>query len=480
LIIKLLKNILQKKLTKDFLIYGFGSMMVSMSSFLLLPIYIRSMSIEEYGLLSIVLVIPIFLNPLISLSLEGTVIRFYYEWKKKNILKKSIFSIWVFMLTWGALISFILLLPFKNILQSFVQSVDYNPFLILIIIITYLNITYNFVGKILRAKEDPKSFVFISVFSTVLKLLLIIFFVSYMKLESLGALYGILISDTIMFFICLVILLKNIEPSFYFPSFKEVLLFVLPSLPGLILINFGVILDRFILDKFFNQTEIGIYSLSIKIASLSLIILTVVQMVIIPYYVKIHERSDGTNKINLINKLAVNIFFVISIFTVLFVPELGLLLGKEMDSGIFQIIALLASAYFFQILLFIPNIQFYLSKKLIYTTYSVVFQISSFLLLSFFMVPNYGLNGLAFSLLISNILLLSINSYFGNNVYPLKNSKVVFFSILNIIFLILVLMYSKNIVEISFNSFVIKSILIGFCIFLFIKKLTKSFLLKHV
>ena len=151
-----------------------------------------------------------------------------------------------------------------------------------------------------------------------------------------------------------------------------------------------------------------------------------------------------------------------------------------MDSGIFKIIALLASAYFFQILLFIPNIQFYLSKKLIYTTYSVVFQISSFLLLSFFMVPNYGLNGLAFSLLISNILLLSINSYFGNNVYPLKNSKVVFFSILNIIFLILVLMYSKNIVEISFNSFVIKSILIGFCIFLFIKKLTKSFLLKHV
>lgn len=477
---KLLKNILQKKITKDFLVYGFGSMVTSMSSFFLLPIYIRSMSIEEYGLLSLVLAIPIFLNPLISLSLEGTVIRFYYEWKKKNILKKSIFSIWVFMLMWGALISLILLLPFKNILQSFVQSVDYNPFLILIIIITYLNITYNFVGKILRAKEDSKSFVFISVFSTVLKLLLIIFFVSYMKLESLGALYGILISDTIMFFICFVILLKNIEPSFYFPSFKEVLLFVVPSLPGLILINFGVIADRFILDKFFNQTEIGIYSLSIKIASLSLVILTVFQLVIIPYYVKIHERSDGINKINLINKLSVNIFFVISIFTVLFVPELGFLLGKEMDSGIFQIIALLASAYFFQILLFIPNIQFYLSKKLIYTTYSVVFQISSFLLLSFFMIPNYGLNGLAFSLLISNILILSINSYFGNNVYPLKNSKVVFFSILNIVFLILLSVYSKNIVEISFNSFILKLILTGFCIFHFFKKLTKLFSLKDV
>ena len=480
MIIKLLKNILQKKLTKDFLIYGFGSMMVSMSSFLLLPIYIRSMSIEEYGLLSIILTIPIFLNPIISLSLEGTVIRFYYEWEKKKILKKSIFSIWVVMLSWGALISFILLLPFKNILQFFVQSVDYNPFLVIIIIITYLNITYNFVGKILRAKEDSRSFVFISVFSTVLKLLLIIFFVSYMELESLGALYGILISDIIMFFICFMILLKNIQPSFYFPSLKEVLFFVIPSLPGIILINFGVVADRFILDKFFNQTEIGIYSLSIKIASLSLVILTVFQLVIIPYYVKIHEKSNGINKINLINKLAVGIFFLLSICIVLFVPELGLLLGKEMDSGIFKIIALLASAYFFQILLFIPDIQFYLSKKLIYLTYSVIIKISSFFLLSFLIIPYYGLNGLAFSLLISNILLLSINSYFGNNVYPLKNSKVVFFSILNIIFLILVLMYSKNIVEISFNSFVIKSILIGFCVFLFIKKLTKSFLLKHV
>ena len=477
---KLLKNILQKKITKDFLIYGFGSMVASMSSFLLLPIYIRSMSIEEYGLLSIVLAIPVFLNPLISLSLEGTVIRFYYEWKKKKILKKSIFSIWVFLLTWGAFISFILLFPLKNILQSFVQSVDYNPFLILIIILTYLNITYNFVGKILRAKEDSKSFVFISVFSTVLKLLLIIFFVSYMKLESLGALYGILISDTIMFFICVIILLKNIEPSFYFQSFKEVLFFVLPSLPGIILINFGVIADRFLLDKFFNQTEIGIYSLSIKIASLSLIILTIFQMVIIPYYVKIHERSDGINKINLINKLAVYIFFIISIFIVLFVPEIGFLLGKEMDSNIFQIIALLVSAYFFQILQFIPSIQFYLSKKLIYLTYSVIFQISSFFFLSFLMIPDYGLNGLAFAFLVSNILILLINSYFGNNVYPLNNSKVVLFSILNIVFLILVFIYSKNIVEISFNSFFMKSILTSFCIFLFFRKLTKLFLFNHV
>jgi len=96
------------------------------------------------------------------------------------------------------------------------------------------------------------------------------------------------------------------------------------------------------------------------------------------------------------------------------------------------------------------------------------------------MIPNYGLNGLAFSLLISNILILSINSYFGNNVYPLKNSKVVFFSILNIVFLILLSVYSKNIVEISFNSFILKLILTGFCIFHLFKKLTKLFSLKDV
>lgn len=151
-----------------------------------------------------------------------------------------------------------------------------------------------------------------------------------------------------------------------------------------------------------------------------------------------------------------------------------------MDSGIFKIIALLASAYFFQILLFIPDIQFYLSKKLIYLTYSVIIKISSFFLLSFLIIPYYGLNGLAFAFLVSNALLLLINSYFGNKVYPLNDSKVSFYSTFNIIFLILILTYSKNIVEISFNSFFIKTIFISFCMFLFIKKQTKLFLTKHV
>ena len=130
-ILNLIWKIFSKKLSKDFLIYGFGSLVTSASSFILLPFYIRSMSIEQYGLLTIVLAIPVFLNPLITLSLEGSVLRFYYDWEKRNILKKSIFSVWLFIMLWGLIISLTFLFPLKNLLQFFVKSIDYNPYLIL-------------------------------------------------------------------------------------------------------------------------------------------------------------------------------------------------------------------------------------------------------------------------------------------------------------------------------------------------------------
>ena len=73
------------KLNKDIIIYGVGSVASSLSSFVLLPFYIRKMSVEEFGVLSLTLIVPVFITSFMSLSLEGAVMRFYYEWKDKGV-----------------------------------------------------------------------------------------------------------------------------------------------------------------------------------------------------------------------------------------------------------------------------------------------------------------------------------------------------------------------------------------------------------
>ena len=158
-----------------------------------------------------------------------------------------------------------------------------------------------------------------------------------------------------------------------------------------------------------------------------------------------------------------------ALFIILFIPEIGLLLGKNIDSEIFIIISLITTAYFFQVLLFIPNIQFFLSKKLIYTSFSIIIQITSFFGFSYLFIPNYGLYGIAFSFLLSNFIVLFINNYFGNKVFAFGNSNVILFSFLIIIFLVTILFFLKYVIEIGFMIFIIKSIFIGFFVFNFYK-----------
>ena len=68
-----------KRLVKDSLIYGIGTVSRSLIGFILIPLYTRYLTTEEYGILALALVALASLNILFELGMSKALFRFYFE-----------------------------------------------------------------------------------------------------------------------------------------------------------------------------------------------------------------------------------------------------------------------------------------------------------------------------------------------------------------------------------------------------------------
>jgi len=463
----------KKNIIKNILLYGGGNVAMAASSFLLIPIYIRNMPIEEYGKLTIALSIPVVLTSIMTLQLEGSVMRYYYEWKRDNIEKKAMFTIWVTMLAWSFLMAFLFLLLGNKFFKFFFHNLTFDPYFIIVIYLSLIAVSVNYVGKILRIKENAKLFVFINYFTTILKFIFIFIAVVIFKLNSIGALYAVLISDIITLIPVLYILYINFEFKFYRPAIIQAIKLELPSAPGQLLLNFTSISDRFILDKFFKGENLGIYVLATKIGSLLLILFNMIQLGLTPYYLKISSNiNNSTTKINKVNKLLFYFIFISAAILILFSPEIVFLIGSKVPRDVIKFIPLIVVGYYFQTLQFSSQIEFYIQKKLIYTTYSSILMIILTFVLSYLLSPIFGLLGLSMALILTSYIILVINNYFChklNSSYEKPSNRNFV-----LLFLLGIAMFA-----ISFNQsililtilFLIKFIILFFLIYNFIIKI---------
>jgi len=471
-LVRLITSFFKLKLNKDIIIYGVGSVASSLSSFVLLPFYIRKMSVEEFGVLSLTLIVPVFITSFMSLSLEGAVMRFYYEWKDKGVEKKSIFTLWITMTIWSLIISILLFIFGGSLFNAVLKNVPFSPYIQIAIFSSFLSVTYSFVGKILRIQENAKSFVVLNYSGTILKFALIIIFINNVSSSAIGALYGILVADFVMLIPALFILNKYIEPLFFKNSIFESLKLELPALPGVILTNFAFLFDRFFLDKFFSSGEIGKYSISLKVAGIILAIMSIFQLALTPFFLKTsYQSSNASFRIGLVKGIYSDLMFVFSFMLILFSHEIIFLITKNNEPSVSLILPILISAYYFQSLIFVPHIQFYIAKKLIYTTMSTILLLVLFSLLALFLTPRFGLLGFSFAFLVTNLIVFIANEFYSKKAYfVVSKNKILNHSSILLMALLLTLSDQNTVINPGKYIFVIKLIILSVFLILYLNK----------
>jgi len=260
-----------KQLLKHSAIYGIGNIAISLLSFLLVPLYTHYLTVGEFGVYSLMIIVYSLMSLVVDLGLSSSVSRYYFDDARANgsetpsVFRKRLLSTATAV---TALSSAGLAVGSYFAAGWVARALFHAPeFEIYLRIIAAALLCYGLATApmiYLRISERPLAYSAITCCQVFLFLALNILFLTGLQLGVLGIFYSLLASTAAYAFLALAAVARDLRPEFDAPLTRKLFRFGLPFLPVLLLkwvIDFS---DRYVLDHYASISSVGIYSLGYK------------------------------------------------------------------------------------------------------------------------------------------------------------------------------------------------------------------------
>ncbi|SHK17672.1 Membrane protein involved in the export of O-antigen and teichoic acid [Clostridium cavendishii DSM 21758] len=427
-----------KNLFKHIFNYGFATVLTSVLSFLLVPIYTRFLTPTDFGVIDIVNMFINIISVIIVLGLNSTLSIYYYNAKSIEEFKKSYSNVinFLMIISLFAIIIFV----FINNQASFNIFRNTSKYIINLSFITgVFTALGQFPFYILQFRESSRMYGILSVFKFFCTAVLNIIFIVPMKLGALGMVLSYFIVSTIFLLIGAII------------SAKYYLLFLnLKDILSMLKISIGVIphsiagwalvfLDRIFLNKYVDMSEIGIYSFAYKIGTLMYILVCAINQAWSPIFMKTaNEKGEEAKKIfNKSNKIYILIVGIINLLICLFAKEITIVMGSVAYINAYKIIPFITISYFFNGLYFMIINSLFYTKKTKYLPVATVTSVIVNAICNSILVPLIGIYGAAVTNVVTYITLFYIVYRLNNKFYGIKIPFNILFLTLLIQFIII-------------------------------------------
>jgi O-antigen/teichoic acid export membrane protein len=465
-----------KDFFKAFLSFGLATSIEKLLGFIILPIYTREFNKIEYGIIDMTSTLLAVASIFGLLQLETSLQRFYYEYKglKRRLLVSDIY-IWIGGCS--LLISTLMFLLSSFISEKLFQSSHYSV-LIKIISIQLPLVNLSMLGLVLlRFEKENIKFVVVIVMKVIFSLLFIYWFVVYLKIGIVGVFYAQVCS----IFLSTALVTYYISHLFIFRLSKIVsyknLKYALPQFPARVGSMVLGQADRFFMLAFLNLGAIGIYSVSMKLASTIQLVTTAFILAWAPF---MHDQFKKENN----KKVFANVFPIVTGVTFLFVSLISLF-STEM-------VKLLASKEFYSSYKYVGGLALFFSliivketidigpkilEKTKYLSYTFILSMIVNVFSLYFLIRIFKLEGVVFSMIITNLFLVTISWFISNKLYYIP------YSIRKFVVLItppLLLSISNMFLEVSFlNRLLIAMLCVAFYAIL-LRRFYKNFRLQFL
>lgn len=283
---------------KQFLIYGVSGAASRLAALILVPIYTRTLSIETYGLLEVLLAVHTLTVLIAGLQSESAVARDYFEAEKEAR---------VHGLTWGAVLisvsgAGILLVGVALAAALDMLPADILPFLPLIALMILPAQLLGIQLVVLRFSGSPMSFAFISFLDLALSAIFSVILIVGMGMGVAGALLGLLAGKTI----CVALAWprtfgrpRELRSTGAF--IKPMLAYSLPVLGPVLLNWIQTHGSRILLAVFLSLSDVAVAGIAMKVGALYGLLVYSFRLVWEPYAFKglaeVENNSDFYNRI---------------------------------------------------------------------------------------------------------------------------------------------------------------------------------------
>lgn len=284
-----------RKAAQDSLIYGLGEVTTRLVAFLLIPLYTRFLTPEDYGVIGVVLVLLPLLASAVNMGIISAFYRFYfisYDAQDEEVVISTAFFFNV--LSSACFLSlFVLLAP--NVSLLFTGDASYSLYFQMGMVSLFFSNLKAFGLAILRVQRRTWFYVVSVVSSFILNLILNIYLVAILRLGVMGIILGQLVSQISVTIVMVpLVIIKEVNLCWSFRVLKGMLSFGIPLIP----INLAAWVIRSapvpLLARLSSLTESGLYSMGYKFGSIiSLLIVAPFQLGWGPIAYSIAENQDA-------------------------------------------------------------------------------------------------------------------------------------------------------------------------------------------
>lgn len=413
----MLKDI--KNTIKQSAVYGLSRISTKLIAFILLPLLTLNFTVPEYGVYVLTESLWQILWAVFLFGFESGVVRWYLEITDELKRKRFLFSVALFLVVFNSLL-FILIYLFSGPISSIVyENTGLAKFVIYASMIAAVESFSFIVFLLLRIEEKAKLYSILAVLSTLISLVLQIYFLQYSQIKLEGVFISKIAAPLLIIIVLLPYFIRHIKIGIERTLLSELLKYSFPIMIASLVITLLNQVDRYILGSITGLRDVGIYGLAYNISGL--INFLVVSPFSLAFTVLSWKKLKDDNAKRFYTKTITYLFLAviyISLIIALFTPHLIKIFAMKTDYWT-------ASKYVPWIILampfygihFVGVFSFYVTKKTKYVFISYLIALAVNVICNFIFIPKFGIYGASFVNLGSFMVLCIAIYYFSKSNY---------------------------------------------------------------
>lgn len=407
-----------KFLLRDTFIFGLAQGLSRSFALITFPILSRNLNVSDYGLLDLFLTISGFIVIFLIFGQDSAVARYFYDTDKNKIRKQIISQSLLIQILLSLIILPILAFINKNLEEFFNIQNFYSYFSIILMTIPCM-VIINFSQNILKWTFERKNFLFLTIGFSFTQATLLIIGVFYLDFNVTTALTINLLSNIIFALLGIIFVRKWITFKYKKLYANKLIIFAIPVGMACIIESFLPVIERQLIVKYLNFYDLGIYAAASKIAMIIALFIGAFQICWDPMAVAIFKEKNAYKTYNHVSKNFCALICIMVLIIDFISKDLIILFASERYEASSFIVFPLCMAFGVQSLGGITEIGISLSKRTYLLFIPYFFFLLTFFITFFYFIPIFGILGIAFSMLVSQIVKTITSSFIAQIIFPI-------------------------------------------------------------
>jgi O-antigen/teichoic acid export membrane protein len=407
-------------LFRNVAIYGLGDAATSIVSFLLLPLYVRYLTPEDYGVIGLLLTVEVVSKILFRWGVDASFMRLYFDCPDQAARQRLASTLFWFLAALNGTLLAIGLVAAPALATHLFASDRYTTVLRLTLLNTFVVGFYFLPFHVLRIAGQSPQFIGLSFARSAATLAVRLMLVVGLKLGVLGVVLADVLVTAVFTGVLARWFVPLLRPVFARDVLREALAFGLPRVPHGVAHQVISVADRYLLTMFVSLREIGLYSVGVSFGLAMKLFLSAFEYAWAPFYFATMKEAEARRTFSLVTTYGLAALCLLAAGLAATATDVVRLMTKPAFYEAARVIPWIGLGVLFQGVYLLTSIGLNITKQTRYYPVATIAAATTSVGANLVLIPRYGALGAAWANMLAYAVLAAVGMVLSQRFYPMR------------------------------------------------------------